>query len=271
MIDWQGPTRQPCPQCDRGARDRACGVTIEHDGGGVAHCFRCGYVETMRNDLASARPGDRAPRPTAPTRHDRLSEFGLELWASCRPLAGDGLEYLSARHCALPPADGHLRYHPALKHPPSGTAGPALVGLVTDAVTGEPLTLHRTWVRADGQKAPIDPPRMLLGGHRKAGGVVRLWPDEAVTMGLGVAEGIETALSLAHAFQPVWACIDAGNLAALPVLSGIESLLIGADNDPAGIAAAEACAERWAAAGREARIALPPGQKTDMNDLARAA
>ena len=60
----------------------------------------------------------------------------------------------------------------------------------------------------------------------------------------GVAEGIESALSLAWAFVPVWACIDAGNLAALPVLDGIEALTIAADNDPAGQAAAQTCATR---------------------------
>jgi phage/plasmid primase-like uncharacterized protein len=169
------------------------------------------------------------------------------------------------------PEDGHLRYHAELKHPPSGAVAPAMVALVTDAVTGEEITLHRTWIRGDGTKAPLDPPRMLLGGHRKAGGVIRLWPDEAVTTALGIAEGIETALSLAHAFRPVWACIDAGNLAAFPMLDGIESLTIAADNDAAGIAAAEACAARWTAAGREVRIVMPEKAGTDLNDLARAA
>ena len=114
---------------------------------------------------------------------------------------------------------------------------------------------------------------MNLGNHRKAGGVVRLWPDEAVTMGLGIAEGIETGLSLAHAFAPVWAAIDAGNLASLPVLGGVESLLIAADNDESGAGqrAADALAQRWAGAGREAAIVLPPVSGMDLNDLAVAA
>jgi len=138
-------------------------------------------------------------------------------------------------------------------------------------VSREPLTLHRTWICANGDKAACDPPRMLLGNHRKAGGVIRLWPDDAVTTGLGIAEGIETALSLAHGFTPVWACIDAGNLAAFPVLEGIESLVIAADHDEAGISAANACATRWTDAGREVRIVMPDQAKTDLNDLARAA
>ena len=50
--------------------------------------------------------------------------------------------------------------------------------------------------------AGVSPPRMLLGKHRKAGGVIRLWPDDSVTSGLAVAEEIETALTVATVFKP---------------------------------------------------------------------
>lgn len=136
----------------------------------------------------------------------------------------------------MPPINGDLRSTETLKHP-SGYTGAALIARVTDAVTGEPITLHRTWIKSDGSKADVDPPRLLLGKHRKAGGVIRLGPDGAGTSRLAIAEGIETALTVAHAYQPVWSLIDAGNLAAFPVLDGIESLLIVADNDPAGLKA----------------------------------
>lgn len=264
-IDWDGPTRQTCPACGRGPKDRTCGVTVD-ERGGVAHCFRCGYQKTERGAQIAGRPvtANRA-------RHETLSDYGRELWRSCRPLGGDALSYLKARNCVIPPADGDLRWHPALKHGPTAMVGPALVALGTDAVTGVPLTLLRAWIGADGNKAPVNPPRMLLGGHRKAGAVVRLSPDEAVTTGLAIAEGIETALSLAHGFRPVWACIDAGNLAAFPILDGIESLTIAADNDEPGIAAAEACANRWTDAGREVRLVMAPTPKADLNDMARAA
>jgi hypothetical protein len=152
-----------------------------------------------------------------------------------------------------------------LKHP-TGYTGAALVALLRDAVDGTPRTLHRTWVRPDGRKADVDPPRLLLGGHRKAGAVCRLWPDEAVTCGLGIAEGIESALSLAWGFKPVWACVDAGNLAALPVLEGVEALTIAGDHDPAGIKAARECAQRWRAAGRDVRIVMPGAPGRDIND-----
>jgi len=270
-IDWSGPGRQPCPLCNRGQKDRSLGVTVEPDGRGVAHCFRCGHVQTIRGEVTSRRSQHVLPHRPAAKKRRALSPYGRQLWESCVPLDGASLAYLQARQCVIPPPGGHLRCHPRLKHWPSSTVGPALVGLVTDAVTGEPLTLHRTWVQSDGKKAPLDEPRMVLKDHDKVGGVVRLWPDEAVTVSLGIAEGIETALSLAHAFSPVWALLDAGNLASMPVLDGVESLLIAADHDAAGIAAAKSCGQRWAARGREARIVMSDVPKADLNDMVRAA
>ena len=107
---------------------------------------------------------------------------------------------------------------------------------------------------------------MLLKGHKKAGGVIRLWPDECVTQGLAVAEGIETALCAAHAFTPVWSTIDAGNLAALPILSGIDALTIFADADAAGERAAAACATRWATVA-EVAVITPKRHGADIADL----
>lgn len=204
------------------------------------------------------------PRPEKKQRTS-LSDWGRELWAECRPISGIAADYLRARCCLLPPADGDLRWHPALKHP-SGYVGPAMVGLVTHAATNEPLSLHRTWIRPDGRKADVAKPKLLLAGHALDSGVIRLWPDEAVTYGLGIAEGIETALSLAHVFQSVWAALDVNHLAKFSPLPGIESLTIAADNDErqAGQLAAQQCAAVWAAAGREVFIRMAPAG--DVND-----
>ena len=232
-----------------------------------------GWRPTAAGEPRQRRP---APMPRAAAtepeqhRHQALSDFGRRIWASSQPLAGTvGAAYLLARGCVLPPADGDLRFLPAHKHPLGDYTGPALVALVTDVLTGEPISLHQTWIRPDGTK-PDDlpgPARLLLGGHRKAGGCIRLWPDEAVTTGLGVGEGIESCLSLAHALTPVWSAIDAGNLAALPVLPGIEALTIAQDNDPAGRRSAQTVAERWAAAGAEVAIVAAADDGADLNDV----
>lgn len=213
-----------------------------------------------------------APRATEQPKRETLSDWGHGLWRSCSHVEGTaGESYLRARACVIPPADGDLRFHPHLKHHQSGHVGPALVALVTNARTNAPQSLHRTWIRPDGTKAIGDDSRTYLKGHTTKGGVIRLWPDDAVQRGLAICEGIESALSIAHAFQPTWAVLDAGTLAGLPVLDGIEALTIGADNDAAGVRSAETCAERWSVAGREARIVIGTEHKQDLNDIARRA
>jgi len=193
------------------------------------------------------------------------------LWRESRQITPDvpAGQYLRlSRGCALPPPDSDLRWLPDLRL--FGFSGPALVGrmsLATDRRKG--CGLHCTWIAPDGNAGWRRAERRYLGP--KSGAVVRLWPDDCITLGLAVAEGIETALSLAHDYQPTWAAMDAGNLGGLPLLPGIETLVIGADHDPAGISAATECADRWAACGIEVHVIAPASAKSDWNDARCAA
>ena len=109
MIVWTdyetGQHRIECPSCGRGGRDKTAGLTIEHDGKGVVHCFRCSYVELHHPERGIVR---RAPT-VAPTQkakaqqHQRLSDWGRAFWRECHPLNGVALQYLRARHCRIPP------------------------------------------------------------------------------------------------------------------------------------------------------------------------
>lgn len=272
-----GSHRLTCPHCGKESRrDRTLGVTIEHDGAGVAHCFRCEYVETYRPDRGQQAHHQPVPRiyhppTTPPQKHTTLNEAGRELWRAASLITPDtpAFDYLVARNCMLPHwRAGHLRWLPDHRHP-SGYRGHCLVALLTDAATREAKSLHFTWIQPNGQKAAVEPPRLLLKGHVKAGTVCRLWPDSDVTYGLAIAEGIETALSLAHAYRPAWACVDAGNLSAFPVLPGVESLLIACDRDPAGEKAAATCASRWVDEGRE--VLITRQSCNDLNDLVQIA
>lgn len=225
-----------------------------------------GWRPSQLSSSPAARPRSaRRPEPQQPKQWQTLSPQGRGLWAACREIDGGiALDYLGARACRLPPPDGDLRWHPELKHP-SGYTGPALVALVTDAVTREPISLHRTWIKADGTKADVDPARLTLGNHRIRNGVVRLWPDEAVTYGLTIAEGIETALSAAWNFAPVWSVLNAGNMAQFARLPGIETLTIIVDNDPAGWEASQRCADLW----REVLTRRVHPDRADLNDELR--
>lgn len=241
--------RAPCPQCDRGPTDRALVIT-EDDRGVVQFCHRCRFTAS---DSVSA-----GVTAVLPRHHRAWADLAGPLWDRALPIPGTLAEkYLLSRRCALPPRDADLRFLPARGDYPA-----AMVAKVTDARTASSLTLQITELSPTGEKLR----RRLLAGYPKRGGVIRLWPDDAVTQGLAIGEGIETSLSVAHIFQPAWAAVDAGNLAALPVLPGIEALVIFADNDPAGINAARASARRWRDAERNVRI-VAPRRHNDFNDV----
>jgi putative DNA primase/helicase len=202
---------------------------------------------------------------TKPIELNRWSEKAETIWRRAHPLTGSDVAstYLANRKCIQPPEDADLRWMPASER----YQYPTMLARVTDAVTGEPMTLHFTSLMPDGSgKAPVVKVKRLLAGHQKRGGVIRLWPT--VTDTLALCEGIETALSVAHIQQPVWASVDASNLAAFPVLEGVERLSVYADHDEhrKGEQAAWGAAKRWRSAGREARVFVPdaPG---DVNDI----
>ena len=204
--------RVVCPLCGRGERD--CTLIIFDDG--KVHCHRCGKnawraIKAALGDFPD-HPPERAARPWR-TRHDGLATWASERWASTLALSGEAEAYLTARVCVLPPADGDLRWHPEVLHKPTGHVGPALIAQVTDAISNKPISLHHTWIRRDGTK-PVKPARMLAGGHRAKGGVIRLWPDNVAT-GLAVTEGSKPRFPSRMCTSP-WSCIDAGNLAAFP-------------------------------------------------------
>jgi putative DNA primase/helicase len=263
-----GDHRMRCPRCDKGPKDDALSVTVKPDGY-VFNCFRCGWAGSQR---------ERAPRPVAiksePSKLERrrgLAPLEFARWNRAEKLCDTVADkYLRARRCYFPPLDGALRFLPGAFHWPTKTIHPAMLALVTDATTREPLSLHFTFLKADGSgKADVEKQKLLLPGYAIDNGVIRLWPDDCVTTGLGVAEGIETALSVAHAFRPMWASIDAGHLAKFPVLDGVEALTIFADRDGPGSSAATACAAKWRAEEREVRI-FTSACGNDFNDAVRA-
>ena len=244
--------RAPCPQCNRGPKDTALAVTSD-ERGTVEYCHRCGYTSAENHDRPRLERIAPAPRSNTPKAAEPLdwSDRAEAIWRRTRPLRGTvGQTYLERRGCMLPPADSDLRFLPG-----SGQYPPSLCARVTDARTAKAISLHFTRLATDGQgKAGTDCDKLLLAGHRKRGGVIRLWRDEAVTYGLALAEGIETALVSARVFAPIWATVDAGNMTEFPLLPGIDCLAVYADHDQAGMRAAVGCAARWQKAGREVAV-----------------
>lgn len=267
LSDFEiGNHRIACPHCSKRASDKTLGITVKTLEDIVAHCFRCGFSQSHRGKITYA-PRTRIQPQYKAIKRQGISEYWLDVWKRCEPISGLAENYLKSRNCVIPPKDSHLRWHPSLKHP-SDYVGAALVALITHQHTGEALSIHRTWITSTG-KADVYPVRMFAANQSIEAGVIRLWSDEYVGHGLGVAEGIETALSLAHVITPVWALMDAGHLAAFEVMRGVECLTIAVDQDRAGINASNQCAARWHKAGHT--VYLTTQRQNDFNDYVRAA
>jgi hypothetical protein len=147
----------------------------------------------------------------------------------------------------------------------------AMVCLVRNIATDQPQAIHRTALSWHDRNYSVGGDKRLALGPT-SGGAIKFTPHEMVGEELGVAEGVETALSLLlldHGPGAVWSLLNAGNLAGFPVLAGVRRLVIAVDYDPAGERAAEACAARWTKAGKEVVLhrATTPGE--DLNDVIR--
>jgi hypothetical protein len=177
--------------------------------------------------------------------------------------------YLASQRCdgLFPPdRDAVFRFHQRCTF--GGEQLPCLLTLLRNVDTDEPQAVHRTALTPDGQK--ID--RKMLGP--KSGAAVKFWPQSCIGRHLTIGEGIETTLSAAlrlkhHGLQPAWSCVDAGGLAALPLISGVQQLTILVDNDEsrAGEEHAMKCTERWARAGRHVEQLQTKAAQTDFNDV----
>lgn len=272
----------PCPAC--GGRDRfqinvRNGKWLCRAGGNdaiglVMHTHGLdflGAVELLTGDSLPAQvPRQQAPMVAAPAPDDDGMARADDIWRQSVPIAGTaGANWLATRGILLDevPDDGGLRFHPACPYG-SGRKAACILARFTDVLTGAPRGLHRRAVTAG-----VTPKTMTLGPM--GGAVVRLWPDEDITHGLIIGEGVETVLAAATHMQhrgtllrPAWACCVANNMETFPVLPGVEALTILADNDVSGRGqqAAARCAERWADAGAEVTI-LTPRDLGDMNDV----
>ena len=221
-------------------------IAREH-GVGIGEAIRIAQREYLAG--ADVRLPPRRPLPSAevaPT-NDAGARINaaLRIWDETAPLTGSPAEryFLGQRalDVRLLDLEHALRWHKDIR---------AIIALMTDPVTGEPFGVHRTFLDADGAKVG----RKMLGRQ----GVVRLSPDDEVTMGLGITEGVEDGLAvLLSGWAPVWAGTSAGALAKLPILPGIEALTIFADADVPGMQAATMCRDRWRSADREVVIVAP--------------
>lgn len=260
--------------------------------GGVFGCYRAGITETWRAErdrpmtrqerMALARQVAEAAAEREQQRRQQWADNeqrAARLWADCVPLVpGDPVTlYLKRRGFGgVWPLPTCLRLHRALPYwdgdEKIGTF-PAMVAPLA-APGGRHVALHRTYLTADGRKAPVPAVKKLTGAagllvgaciplHKPRSGVI------------GIAEGIETALAAWCASTvPTVAAYSAGSLATWQWPVGVQRISVYADNDAAGHAAADALRTRVRAAGLQCNVMTPSEVGTDWCDvwaLSRAA
>ena len=192
----------------------------------------------------------------------KRTDAALAIWQAGGLAGGTAVETYPASRGLRLAVPQTIRFHAGLKHP-SGGIWPAMLALVTRGADDALLAIHRTFLSHDGNgKAPINPQKMMLGPCR--GGAVRLAPAGDILM---VGEGVETCLAAMQSTgMPAWAALSTSGLRALDLPDIVRDVIVLADGDDAGEAAAQDAALRWKRERRRVRIARPP-RGFDFNDL----
>ncbi|WP_345797161.1 toprim domain-containing protein [Castellaniella sp. MT123] len=216
------------------------------------------------------------------TEWKRNREYLTRLWGRAQPLTAScvGGVYLDRRGLDVPVTDA-LRFVPKLDYWHDAVllgAFPAMLAAVTDQA-GVLVNVHRTYLSSDGHKADVPAVKKLCksagvmaGASIKLGAPV-LRPDGRP--GLGIAEGIETAIAASILFGvPTWSCISAHGLETFTPPPEVRNLYVFADHDESGVGqhAARKVAPRLAAQGLTVRILMPDavGDWSDELQVRRA-
>lgn len=271
----------PCPVCGGDDRFRF----DNKEGAGTFICSHCGAGDGLKlaqlftglgfREVASqidALIGNITPdtvRPKAEITDEERRVALRALWAQTKPVQYGDLadRYLTARGCGDTSYPKALRFGTSIRDGEGGIR-PCLAAVVSNA-EGHPVTMHRTFLRPDGlAKAEMASPRKLMPGSIPEGAAVRL--SDGAASSIGIAEGIETALSASALYGlPVWAAISAGMLAKWCPPPGCEEVAIFGDSDPgfAGQAAAYTLAHRLAVKGIAVTVHVPDTMGYDWNDV----
>lgn len=168
-----------------------------------------------------------------------------------------------------------LRFHPCFKYVHDDkrtTQHPCLVSKFS-ALDDQSYTLQFTYLTKDGEKAKLPTERKMASGPIPMGGSVKLTSKYDYEK-LGIAEGVETALSAAKIFQmPVWATFTAAILMKWQPPSSAKEIVIFADNDKnyKGQSAAYALAHKLISLNENIKVSVeyPDRAGKDWNDELR--
>jgi putative DNA primase/helicase len=271
----------PCPIC--GGKDRF--RFADYNGDGVWICNHCGThqpIELLKQfhgwDFKEAVQRIEAivsnvpvTKPKAKRTEQDERDAMNAVWRESKPITPDDPvgRWLTLR-CGVTTYPPCLRYLASARYQDDGAVSwhPAMLAKVVDA-KGQPLSVHRTFLARDGAKADVPKPRKVMSGSLPRGLAIRLaQPSET----LGIAEGIETALSATALFDmPCWSAMTAGFLETWAPPEGVKRVVIFADSDEsyAGQKAAYVLASRLATT-HEVDVRVPARMPADWNDVHQA-
>lgn len=235
----------------------------------LLHCFAgCGAQDILRA-LESERliePNAGGPDEGPPSKDSLLSGAALRIWREARSIQDTpAAAYLESR--GLSTHSPELRFHARTPHGPQPLTRfrPALIAAVRD--DSGLVGIHRTFIdrRGDGG-TPQAEGRSGLG--RFGTGAVRLCGSGPR---LGLAEGIETALSATALFGvPCWATLGTERFRLVSLPDQVEELLLFLDHDSGGRRAERLAREAFAHVPH-IHVHVPERRGDDWNDVLRAS
>lgn len=179
-----------------------------------------------------------------------------KILSHCVPVKkGDPVWLYLNRRTGIIDVPSDIRLHKNHYHS-SGTYHPTMVSIMR-GVDGRGVSLHRTYLTKEGEKANVEPVKKFCEGLPINGSSIRL---SIVQEHIGIAEGIETALSAGWVFDlPVWAATNATLLAQWNPPDGIKHVTVFGDNDSSftGQAAAYTLAKRLVTKGITVDLKFP--------------
>jgi putative DNA primase/helicase len=220
-----------------------------------------GATPTWTAPAPRALPTEPVATPTERVRRLRRDRCRVE---DC----DDAVDYLASRGLWPLPEGCTLSGHATVEYWADGQRigrYPAIVADVVD-VAGELVTVHITHLQGGKKLVEHEPRKILSPMTGRVGCAVRLMRANEV---LGIAEGIETALSAALLEGiPTWAALNDSQLAKFEPPPGVQRLVIYPDHDAnnAGDRAAYKLIERLQGCMR-LEVRPPPDSAKDWNDI----
>ncbi len=217
--------------------------------------------------------GIRSDKRSVVKKETNVTDFRHRVTACYANLSGlkgtQGETYLRNRGIHVLPAD-NVKY--CADQPVRNGVLQAIWAIATDS-KGQACYLHRTYLDGD-RKASLEVVKKMNSlqddsylTHAQSV-AIRLFPVDST---LGIAEGIETALSCKQIYGVnTWSTMNAGHMAKFIAPRGVKHLIIFADNDwsATGEAAAYVCANKNLLANNDIeKVSVRHPDLGDFNDL----